>query len=161
MNWLRSAHGTNTLVCPASFLSGITVFLGGHSKPFSFKLPVLKFLWIFRKARSLASRSRWIFQCSALSVVFLQPADEQAPHLLPKTAFALHAVKSLSGIFRVALLFICQGTSKAGFCAGAFSESLLSENVSCAKDHCATAHNEQVLLASWPCICCRFSRQPT
>jgi len=112
------------VVCPASFLSGITVFLGGHSKLLSFKLPVLKF-------------------------VSLKSPDE------------LFDFNSSLGIFRVALLFICQGTSKAGFCAGAFSESLLSENVSCAKDHCAAAHNEQVLLASWPCICCRFSRQPT
>ena len=30
-------------------------------------------------------------------------------------------------------------------------ESLLSQNHFRAKDYCATAHNEQILFASWPC----------
>ena len=46
--------------------------------------------------------------------------------------------------FRVALLFICQGTSKAGLCAKGIFGSMLTINSFCAKDYGATAHNERV-----------------
>ncbi len=78
---LRTRNKHFCLSC--QFLSGITVFLGGHSKPFSLKLPVLKF-------------------------VSLKSPDE------------LFDFNSSLGIFRVALLFICQGTSKAELCANQF-----------------------------------------
>ena len=60
-------------------------------------------------------------------------------------------------IFRVALLFICQGTSKADSCVKVISESLLSGNCFHTGRHCATALSEQLrcelaLLTSQVCF---------
>ncbi|WP_337539707.1 hypothetical protein, partial [Suilimivivens sp.] len=74
-------------------------------------------------------------------------------------------------IFRVALLFICQGTCKADSCVKVISESLLSGNCFHAGIHCATALSEQlrcelalqqvVLIACLLCIIGNQWRSPT
>ena len=61
-----------------------------------------------------------------------------------KSPDELFLFNSLLEFFRVALLFICQGTSKAGLCAKGIFGSLLTINSFCAKDYGATAHNERV-----------------
>ena len=53
-------------------------------------------------------------------------------------------------IFRVALLFICQGTSKAGFCMKRFPETCLRENAFMQKT-IVRQHSVSSFAANWLC----------